>query len=165
MANYKQNAVAGTSWTRARKVTLDNPYGEVPSIKFDEEILVVIGDQVLKQQIDSSYNNGVVGDFSSGMGTTFDLLNPETEEKIGTMTYESFYVTLYSMYRHLADQRDARVEASNVPTPLQADPPPPPPEPVNPPPPGPVPEPAPSPDPEPQPIPTPAPEPQPIPTP
>lgn len=100
MGHYKQEQVQG--WQRARTVFIDNPYGEVPSITFNEEMIV-------------TDNNIPI--FASPVGscaislqdpaTGFNLLNPNTDEVIGTAHFQDAYIMLYSLYKKLADDRDA----------------------------------------------------------
>lgn len=49
MADYKEATVSGTTWTRALRVQVDNPYGGNPSIMFTEEEVTKIGEKNITQ--------------------------------------------------------------------------------------------------------------------
>lgn len=99
--NYKSTAVATESWCRANKVTVENELGQIPVISFsEEEVLVVNGKKLV---LGGALLQENMGDPS----VTFDLLNPETDEVIGSVSYMDVYVTLYSLYKKLALARDA----------------------------------------------------------
>lgn len=114
MANYKETTVAGSSYVRASGVTITN--GEAnKNIYFDEEKVINLGDgDVIRKPA------GRVGSpFSiENAGTAFPLLNPETGDPIvdgAQMTYEGVYAALYSLYIHLAKERDAALAQEDSP--------------------------------------------------
>ena len=49
MADYKETTVSGTTWTRALRVQVDNPYGGIPAIMFTEEEVTKIGEKNISQ--------------------------------------------------------------------------------------------------------------------
>lgn len=110
MPNYKESQIAGSKWTRARRVVLNNPLDEVPTIVFEEEQVVQAGDLTVKQPVAPGPNTVVSGQFADPT-TVFDLLDPETDTVTSTVTYAQFYAMVYSMYKHLAARRDTAVAA------------------------------------------------------
>lgn len=110
MANYKETNLAGTSYVRAGSLTVIN--GEAnKSITFQEEQLINLesGDVIRKPagQVWSPFT-------AENANTEFQVLNPGTGEPIAgaTMTYADVYAALYSLYLHLATERDAMAEAA-----------------------------------------------------
>lgn len=101
MGNYKQEKVTG--WQRSKQVTIKNEYKAVPTIEFAEEFIVEVDGQLINKK-----DVGVVGTSLKDPSKTFDMLNPENDQVIGTGNYGQAYVILYSIYRHLADKRDIR---------------------------------------------------------
>ena len=102
MSNYKEQALTGSEWQRAYRVTIVNQYGGTPAIVYDEEKLGVLSN--------GNNINTPAGQLRADMSdpaTTFDLIHPETGAVIGTAQYLNLHVLLYSLYLHLAAQRDA----------------------------------------------------------
>lgn len=110
MANYKEGAVTGTNWTRSCRVVIDNTFGQIPTILFSEENVFAFGDEYI-HRAKTHPDETLVENFSD-VGKTFDLVHPETDQVLGSASYMEFYVTLYSLYMHLAKERDARVIAA-----------------------------------------------------
>lgn len=116
MANYQETAESGTSWVRATSVHIHNPLGGTPSISFEEEQVLVVGDK--------TFRNGY-GNMVNRLHKTFDpsgfinLRHPVTGQLIGqTVTHEQLYVLLHSLYMEMAEARDAALAASaNPPAP------------------------------------------------
>ncbi len=104
MADYKQTTLAGTAYTRASSVTVANPLTGTKAINFFEEQVVNLGDEVMIRP-----QGGFQEAFTDeNAGAEFPLLNPHTSEPLGaTATYAQLYVTLHSLYLHLAKRRDA----------------------------------------------------------
>lgn len=105
MSNYRQSSVAGEVWTRANRVVIENPYGSntSPSVTFAEEKIVSIGGETIARP-----DGGIVEAFMpDNYSEAFDLLNPETGDVVGSMTYQQVYVALHSLYMHCAAKRDA----------------------------------------------------------
>lgn len=104
MSNYKETTLAGTSYVRADRVTINNGL-ESKGIVFNEVELINLsnGETMTK-------NYGSVSEsFSADNAlTAFDLLDPESGADLGvTMTYQELYVAVYSLYFKLALERDA----------------------------------------------------------
>lgn len=100
MANYKQTDIAGEKWTRCGSITISNTHNSTPAIRYDEEVVINIGESqpiyrqagIIQQQFDPA--------------KVIPLINPETGESIGTMTFADVYVALYSAYMSAAADRD-----------------------------------------------------------
>lgn len=83
--DYKESSVAGTSWQRAVRVVVENPYGGVPSINIVEEKAVNLGD-------------GVITNLCGNLTTVF---NPEDA------LHMAIYEKLNELYVVLREARDA----------------------------------------------------------
>lgn len=112
MPNYKENSVAGSSYVRAGSVFIDNGLSN-KSIAFQEQEVMTLGDEVI------SKNLGLVTSklTAENQDTAFALLDPATNEQVDgqTMTFKDVYNALYSLYLHLALERDAAEEAEPEP--------------------------------------------------
>ncbi len=109
MADYKQTTLAGTAYTRSHAITVANPRTGVKAINFFEEQVVNLGDKELLIP-----QGGFQEAFTDeNADTEFPLLNPQTSEPLGaTATYAQLYVTLHSLYLHIAKRRDAAALAA-----------------------------------------------------
>ena len=107
MQNYKETAVSGTSYIRAREVTITNTLGGYKGIMFCEEEVSVFGNKIMRENLGAIHQEFTPENAS----TEFPLLDPVTNEQIGaTATFQDVYVILFSLYYHLAAQRDAAAE-------------------------------------------------------
>ena len=107
MGNYKQDQISGHQ--RSCAVKISNPFQGVPTIMFDEEVVVAIdGKPTITQPV------GYIPDSMSDPAKMFDLIHPETDEVVGSASYQDIYVMLYSLYRALAAERDEALELENV---------------------------------------------------
>lgn len=110
MSKYQEATVAGTSWVRASEVKILNGQ-DSKGILFKEEKITVLEDGSL---ISREYSQISEGFNAENASTAFPLLSPETGEPLADgaqMTYEGVYAALYSLYLHLATERDS-VEAT-----------------------------------------------------
>jgi hypothetical protein len=107
MALYKEQSGTATQYTRAHAITINNPYEGTPSINFQEESIITLPDgAVLHNSTWSPYNMGIMYD-PAGI---IELINPETDAPLGAqVTHQELMVTLYSLYRKLALERDAKI--------------------------------------------------------
>lgn len=105
MAKYKEGSVAGETWKRAFQVSINNEYGALPTIRYDEEDMIQMG---AGKYINNRQGSNVSYTFNfSDAGTTFRLKNPLTDEFIDAYaTYQDVFVLMHSLYFHLAEQRD-----------------------------------------------------------
>ena len=107
MQNYKETTVAGTSYVRSNEVTIRNVLNGYKGIMYCEEEVSVLGEKVMREGVGAIHQEFTPENAS----TEFPLLNPETNEPIGgTATFQDVYVLLFSLYYHLAAQRDAAAE-------------------------------------------------------
>ena len=103
MSDYRQTAVTGTSYTRGRSMYFENPSDGIPSLLVREEQVTTLADRTLFEPCGEIRK--AVTDFS----VSFPLRDPSTSGIIpgATMTYQDLFVGLYSLYWHLAQERDA----------------------------------------------------------
>lgn len=104
MPNYKEADIAGTKWQRAVRVVVENPYEGTPSITFVEEEAINTGSEV------SEVVTRVVGNLSCQFNpeSEFPVLNPVNNQSMGyDFSHGQVYALLYSLYMHLASQRDS----------------------------------------------------------
>lgn len=87
MADYKESSVAGTSWQRATRVVIENPYGGTPSVNIVEEKAINLGEQV-------------ISNLSGNLSTQFDAEN---------QLHMAIYEKLNELYVILREARDAAV--------------------------------------------------------
>jgi hypothetical protein len=111
--NYKQSDITGTTWTRCRAVTINNPLpGKGP-------INIVTGDPIgptcvfIEETALATEAETLTFD-SGGCQTTYapnsviSLLDPATGNPTGeTVTQEKLYQILYSLYLATAIARDS----------------------------------------------------------
>lgn len=103
MSDYKANQVSG--YQRSGSGTFSNPKGGIPSIVFNEEVLVNVANQVFVRPC------GSVSAALEDPAKSLILLNPLDDTVIGQATYQDVFIMLYSLYRQTADERDAVAEA------------------------------------------------------
>lgn len=106
MPKYKQGSVSGESWIRSFQVLCLNKLDETPTIRFDEEEIILLSNGSTARNFSGK---NIVEEFTvENASTVFRLKNPVTEEYIEnkTSTYQDLYVLLYSLYFHLALERD-----------------------------------------------------------
>lgn len=106
MPDYLETPVIGTKWRRCRYIHIHNPRPSVnqggPTVQFVEETVVAIGDGEVIEA-----GEVLTEGFAPGNADElFDLLDPDTGEVTGSMTYQQLYVALASAYRHVAEKRD-----------------------------------------------------------
>lgn len=104
MANYKETTVSGTSYVRAREVTVSNNLDGYRGIMFAEEQVSVLGDKVMRENTGALHQEFT----PENSLTAFPLLDPETNEPTGaTATFQDVYIALFSLYYYLTQQRDS----------------------------------------------------------
>lgn len=103
MADYKASTKSVASWQRCYRITIENPYESMPSIRFDEELCAVADGKVASNVIGSIFKN------YDNQSKIFQLRNPLTGDLTGSaMTYGELYAVLWSLYMALAEERDAQ---------------------------------------------------------
>lgn len=107
VSDYKFSSVAGTSYTRGRSLYFENPLNSTPSLLIREEVVTNLTDRVIVESA------GEIRKVVNDLSVSFPLRNPQTNEIIegASMTYQDLYVGLFSLYWHLALERDAAVNA------------------------------------------------------
>ena len=101
--DYKEDKLKAKQ--RANYVAISNELGGIPNIIFVEEVATLIGTDVI-----SKVPVGQVSENLVDPAIEFPLLNPDTNEVIGHATYLDTYINLYSLYRFLAERRDAAAQ-------------------------------------------------------
>ena len=103
MSTYIESTVTGQVWTRCNQIAIDNRRGTTPTVRFEEERVVVLddGDEMRKPAA------GITLDFDPAR--QIPLLDPATGQPTGnSTTYGAVYAILYSAYIAAAQERDAR---------------------------------------------------------
>lgn len=110
MPDYKENAISGSSYQRAKTVILQNIQNEIPSAEFVEEIVYNLGDQTIRKDAGSLIVRMVDPDKS------FPIRNHLTGEVVPDQygTYGQIYVLLYSAYWDSATARDQSVPSIRI---------------------------------------------------
>lgn len=111
MSDYRETSVSGTSYTRGRSLYFENPLGSNPSLLVREETVINLADRVITEPA------GEIRKVVTDLSVEFPIRNPATNEIIEgqTMTYQDLYVGLFSLYWHLALERDATVANPEIP--------------------------------------------------
>lgn len=102
MSDYKESTIIGYTWQRCRQIVIDNSRGIVPTVRFDEEQVIAMGD--------SGELRRPVGDIAVSFdpARAIPLRDPVTGELTGeATTYGAVYAILYSAYLDAALARDA----------------------------------------------------------
>lgn len=102
--NYKEQNV--DIYTRAVQILINNSVDENidPSIKFFEE-KVMVSDGVTKS-LGTDGSVIQIGYTDANKLTEFPMVDPTTNSVVGSQTYEQLFASLYSLYWHLATERD-----------------------------------------------------------
>lgn len=105
MANYNETQVTGSEYTRCKQITITNPLGQTPTVRFDEERATVLSSRTLIDQ------TGVVIEVPFDAAKSIDVLNPTTGLPTGTTaTWGDIYALIYSAYIAEATARDSHVQ-------------------------------------------------------
>ena len=101
MADYKETDVSGVAWQRAYQILILNPLGQVPTVRYDEEQVINLNDEQIKQPVNT-------------LGYTIDplgviaLRDPQTLQLTGqTIPVATVHQALFSDYINRAMARDA----------------------------------------------------------
>jgi hypothetical protein len=106
MPNYRETTASGTSYTRAHTAIINNGHDH-KSIEFQEERVVVMDDgETIGKRI-----GHISADFTAETAATvFPILDPITGLDTGaTATYGEVYGLLFSVYMHMAAERDTYI--------------------------------------------------------
>ena len=99
-ADYRGEVITGKRWRRAYEVHIRNPYRGQATVAFDEEEVT---------SIDGTDTSRPTTTLSAAvdLADQIPLFDPATGEPTGEVVSQGqAYVTLYSMYRKLAAERD-----------------------------------------------------------
>jgi hypothetical protein len=112
MSLYNETTVTKTTeitaFDRAYRIEVLNPNAGPKAIRYDEETI----ERVTQDGVTKDTSKGPIGHLTKqftpeNANTPFNLLNPVTGEALGsTATYADLQVLLYSLYFHLATERD-----------------------------------------------------------
>lgn len=98
--NYRESQLAGTEWQRARRVVVENPFLETPSILYVLETALQTGSRTITEPA------GNLGE-NFDPAASFPMLDPITGEPTGQMaSHQDLYNILNSHFMYLAKQRD-----------------------------------------------------------
>lgn len=101
MPEYKEQPVGGIKWQRTRRIVIDTPAGEVPTISIQEEVAMFDGSDILTKALGTT----ITSPFDPV--ETFLLRHPETDELLGSSdTQAALYTLIYSWVRHKQIERD-----------------------------------------------------------
>lgn len=106
--NYAEENVSGTSFIRCKRVEVHNPYVGTKSITFTEEKVIDLNGKKIRQPFGNANNEVFEALTIENASSEFNILNPADNSVISTMSYQEVYNILYSLYLHLANERDAR---------------------------------------------------------
>ena len=104
MPEYNETDVTGSAYQRCYQVVIDNPLSGVPTIRFDEERVVVAT---------GAPSRTPLGPLAVAFdpAATIPLIDPQTGEPTGeSITHRELYVALYSGYIEQAAARDALID-------------------------------------------------------
>ncbi len=111
MANYKETTGSASAYTRCNRVFIENPSEGQKRVTFNEEKVVAIGSDTIKQESGACHLQFVPLE-------EFDIVNLETLEPTGVkMTHAEIYGLLFSLYISAAKKRDevqATIEANQA---------------------------------------------------
>lgn len=103
MADYKESGLDGIQWQRCKTAVINNPLNKEKSIYFEEERVISIGGQELKQPVGGCGVKFLING-------SFPILDTSTNQPTGVlMTHNELYVALYSLYMQTALERDAKL--------------------------------------------------------
>jgi len=120
MANYKEITGSGSSWTRAYRVTIENPIK--PSV-INPLKMIFLEEEVVKldEKIVTNHSGSVTLFYDPQGG--IELLDIETGEKTGALISQQYvYTILYSLYMHGAYLRDNELPPPAPSIPVESDP-------------------------------------------
>lgn len=118
MSKYVETPVTTNQYQRSHRIVIDNPYQGIPSIRFEEEAIIirpdgsVIHDTRVVQQPESG---GGLSKQITDLAESFPVYDPRTQTRTGNMsTIQNAYVLIWSYYMHLALMRDGEVARKAV---------------------------------------------------
>lgn len=106
MPNYNENTLVGEiiTYQRSNKVIIENNLDQIPIITFMEQIISILPDNTKVIIGRTKCEDSLLNPYEE-----LNLLNPVTDEIIGTAKYVDAQILLYSVYRHIANKRDSKL--------------------------------------------------------
>ncbi len=104
LKKYSSSSVTGESWTRAKRIVIENPLNLDNLIKFiEEKVIIMDGEYIHLDQGILDMKLGV-----DDLSTTFDIIDVTTGEPTGEkMSYGTLHSIIFSVYMALALERDS----------------------------------------------------------
>lgn len=100
MPDYKEQSISGTSWQRCNRIVIENQYGELPFIAFEEQNIVNIDGSLIKNGV-----GNITIQFDPN--AEFDIYDPVTLQPTGQRaSHTQMYGLLFSAYMTAAKARD-----------------------------------------------------------
>ena len=110
MAEYQQTDVTGSQYQRGRSLYFENPLGVAPSLLVREERVINLANRQILEPA------GEIRKTVDDLSVQFALRDPESGEETGEqLTFQDVYVALYSVYWHLANERDVAAQQPEYP--------------------------------------------------
>jgi hypothetical protein len=110
MQEFKATTAPGSSWTRCARMVLENPRDLPAAMTFVEDRIVNLeGGSEL-----SIAAGNITISLDGIMSESFDLIDPATGVKIGSMTYDQAYRAFYSAYIAAGIKREQEKAAAEV---------------------------------------------------
>lgn len=108
MNDYRETTVSGNTYQRGRTIIFENPHNGTPSVVIHEERVTELSGRLVYEPA------GEIRKRVDNLSGVFPLRNPATNEIMdgSEMTYQDLYVGLFSLYWHLALERDALAVSS-----------------------------------------------------
>lgn len=100
--NYQESEVAGRTWCRFSNIDISNPRPGHPTVHCTEQTVIALDGREIIQNVGSL-------SFAFDQAVTFPLLNPMTNEVIGTGSGAQVMALVYSYVMAEAAKRDAEV--------------------------------------------------------
>ena len=109
MSDYKETSVSGSSYQRCSSIEISNGFDRKHIGFYEQKVFNMDdGEKIVKGA------GSIMKEFTpENAATSFDVLDPTTNARSGvSMTFGETYAVLYSLYLHLASERDAEVAAT-----------------------------------------------------
>lgn len=110
MNKYVKSTSTGETWIRSNKLFFVNEFNSNPMIVYEEEEIVDFGNgKVIKNPI-YPFKSAKEEFTSENLETKFKIYDAMSGEDTGkSMKYEDVYNMLYSLYMHIAEERDSQL--------------------------------------------------------
>jgi hypothetical protein len=104
MAEYNENTITGSSYTRAKQIRIDYPRGGIPTVLIRREQIINTATEAI-----SVNTTDVIKELSS-LSDEFPLRDPTTNTIVEgqTASLQDLFVLLYSAVIHLMEEADSQ---------------------------------------------------------